>query len=263
MIRANEASAPVPAVYEPCICLIARGSKRVSVGDQSVEYSASRYLLVSLDLPLFGHVLEATATEPYLCCQVGLDRAVMAQMVLAEEEAAPAVDLPALAVGRPEPDLLDAVCRLIRLLERPETIATLAPLVEREIVYRLLIGPHGPILRRLATGDGHLGQISRATEWIRRHFRDPLRVADVAAAAGMSTSSLHEHFKLLTSVTPLEFQKQLRLHEARRLMLAEGANAGTAGFAVGYESPSQFSREYRRLFGAPPRRDIERLLAAQ
>ena len=161
-----------------------------------------------------------------------------------------------------DPDLIDAACRLVRLLNRPETIGTLAPLIEREIAYRLLNGPHGPMLRHVATAGSHLNQVSRAIAAIRRRFDAPIRIEEVAAQAGMSPSSLHAHFKAITRMTPLEYQKQLRLQEARRLMLAGGATAGAASFAVGYESPSQFSREYRRLFGAPPRQDIERLQAA-
>jgi len=142
---------------------------------------------------------------------------------------------------------------------RPESIATLAPLIERELLYRLLSGPHSPLLRQLSAADSHLGQISRAISTIRQGFHEQLRIDDIAASASMSASSLHTHFKSITHMTPLKYQKQFRLQEARRLMLAEGINAGTAGFAVGYESQSQFSREYRRLFGAPPRQDIEHL----
>ena len=171
-------------------------------------------------------------------------------------------DLPVLAVYPGDPDLIDAACRLVRLLDRPGTIDALAPLIEREILYRLLTGPHGPMLRHVATAGSHLNQDSRAIAAIRQRFDRHIRIEEVAAAAGMSPSSLHAHFKAITRMTPLEYQKQLRLQEARRLMLVGGATAGTAGFAVGYESPSQFSREYRRLFGAPPRQDIERLHAA-
>ena len=147
----------------------------------------------------------------------------------------------------------------MRLLDQPDSIAALAPLIEREILYRLLKGPHGPALRYMAVADSHLNQVSRAIATIRTGFDRPLRIGDIATAAGMSPSSLHEHFKAVTRMTPLEYQKQLRLQEARRLMLSEGTTASGAGFAVGYESPSQFNREYTRLFGAPPRRDIEQL----
>lgn len=259
LIRADQPSVPTPAVYEASLCLIAQGSKRVSIGDDSVVYDASRYLLISVDLPLVGHVLEASEAAPYLCCKIDLDPTALAELMVAEGVPASRTDLPILAVYPSDPDLIDAACRLVRLLDRPETIPALAPLFEREILYRLLNGPHGAMLRHVATAGSHLNQVSRAISTIRERFDAQLRIEDVAAAAGMSTSSLHAHFKAITRMTPLEYQKQLRLQEARRLMLMGGATAGAAAFAVGYESPSQFSREYRRLFGVPPRQDITRL----
>jgi AraC-like DNA-binding protein len=261
LIRADAPSTPTPAVYEASLCLIAQGSKRVSIGEHSVVYDAAHYLLVSVDLPLIGHVLDASPERPYLCCKIDLDAAMLADLMASEGGGMARTDLPVLGVYPGDPDLIDAACRLVGLLDRPDTIRALAPLIEREILYRLLTGPHGPMLRHVATAGSHLNQVSRAIAAIRRRFDAPIRIDDVAAEAGMSSSSLHVHFKAITRMTPLEYQKQLRLQEARRLMLAEGATASTAGFAVGYESPSQFSREYRRLFGAPPRADIERLHA--
>jgi AraC-like DNA-binding protein len=242
--------------------LIAQGSKRVSIGEHSVVYDAAHYLLVSVDLPLVGHIIDASHDRPYLCCKIDLDPVQLADLMVAEGRAVPRTDLPVLGVYPSDPDLIDAACRLVGLLDRPGTIRALAPLIEREILYRLIIGPHGPMLRQIATAGSHLNQVSRAIAAIRRRFDAPIRIEEVAAEAGMSPSSLHVHFKAITRMTPLEYQKQLRLQEARRLMLVSGATAGTAGFAVGYESPSQFSREYRRLFGAPPRQDIERLHGA-
>ncbi len=262
LIRADAPSTPTPAVYEASLCIIAQGSKRVSIGEHSVVYDAAHYLLVSVDLPLVGHVLDASPERPYLCCKIDLDAAMLADLMASEGGGVVRTDLPVLGVYPGDPDLIDAACRLVGLLDRPDTIRALAPLIEREILYRLLTGPHGPMLRHVATAGSHLNQVSRAIAAIRRRFDAPIRIDDVAAEAGMSSSSLHAHFKAITRMTPLEYQKQLRLQEARRLMLAEGATASTAGFAVGYESPSQFSREYRRLFGAPPRADIERLHAA-
>ncbi|MEH3158563.1 MAG: AraC family transcriptional regulator [Sphingomonas taxi] len=241
---------------------MAQGSKRVSIGDHSVVYDAAHYLLVSVDLPLVGHVIDASPDRPYLCCKIDLDPAMLSDLMVAEGGAVPHTDLPVLCVYPSDPDLIDAACRLVGLLDRPDTIRVLAPLIEREILYRLLTGPHGPMLRHLVTAGSHLNQISRAIAAIRRRFDAPIRIDEVAAEAGMSPSSLHAHFKAITRMTPLDYQKQLRLQEARRLMLVGGATAGSAGFAVGYESPSQFNREYRRLFGAPPRQDIERLHAA-
>lgn len=262
LIRSDRPSTPTPAVYEASLCLIAQGSKRVSIGDHSVVYDAAHYLVVSVDLPLVGHVIDASPDTPYLCCKIDIDAAMLADLMVAEGGAVPRTDLPVLGVYPGDPDLIDAACRLVRLLDRPDTIGALAPLIEREILYRLLAGPHGPMLRHVATAGSHLNQVSRAIAAIRRRFDGHIRIEDVAAEAGMSPSSLHAHFKAITRMTPLAYQKQLRLQEARRLMLVGGATAGTASYAVGYESPSQFSREYRRLFGAPPRQDIERLHAA-
>ena len=262
LIRADQPSTPTPAVYEASLCLIAQGSKRVSIGEHSVVYDAARYLLVSVDLPLVGHVIDASTEKPYLCCKIDLDSAMLADLMVAEGGVVQRTDLPVLATYPSDPDLIDAACRLVGLLDRPETIGTLAPVIEREILYRLLTGPHGPMLRHIATAGSHLNQVSRAIAAIRHRFDAPIRIDDIAAEAGMSPSSLHAHFKAITHLTPLEYQKQLRLQEARRLMLVGNATASAAGFAVGYESPSQFSREYRRLFGAPPRLDIERLNAA-
>jgi AraC-like DNA-binding protein len=262
LFRADEPTVPLPTVYEPSLCLIAQGTKRVSLGEQSLIYDAAHYLLVSVDLPLIGHVIRASPDAPYLCCKIDIDQAALADLILAEGGRAPKADLPALAVYRSDDDLTDAALRLIRLLDQPDSIPALSPLIEREILYRLLTGPHGPALRYMAVADSHLNQVSRAIAKIRKGFDQPLRIGDIAAAAGMSPSSLHEHFKAVTKMTPLAYQKQLRLQEARRLMLSGGTTAGSAGFAVGYESPSQFNREYARLFGAPPRRDIERLQAS-
>lgn len=259
LFRADRPTVPLPAVYDASLCLIAQGTKQVTLGEQSLIYDAAHYLLVSVDLPLVGHVIQADPNAPYLCCKIDIDHAALADLIMAEGSRAPKANLPALAVYRSDDDLIDAACRLMRLLDRLDSIPALAPLIEREILYRLLTGPHGPALRYMAVADSHLNQVSRAIATIRAGFDQPLRIGDIAAAAGMSPSSLHEHFKAVTKMTPLEYQKQLRLQEARRLMLAGGKTAGSAGFAVGYESPSQFNREYARLFGAPPRRDIERL----
>lgn len=259
LFRADEPTVAVPAVYDASLCLIAQGAKLVSLQDQDLLYDAAHYLLVSVDLPLVGRVIQASPDAPYLCCKIDIDHAALAELILAEGGGTPRADLPPLSVYCSDDDLIDAACRLVRLLDRPDSISVLAPLIEREILYRLLCGPHGPALRGMAVAGSHLNQVSRAIATIRSGFDRQLRINDIAAAAGMSASSLHEHFKAVTRMTPLEYQKQLRLQEARRLMLSEGASAGAAGFAVGYDSPSQFSREYGRLFGAPPRRDIQQL----
>lgn len=270
LFRADEPTVPLPAVYEASLCLIAQGAKRVALGERSLVYDAAHHLLVSVDLPLVGHVIEADRDAPYLCCKIDIDQATLADLILADlilaeggrapkADRASKTDPAALAVHPSDDDLIDAARRLVGLLDRPDDIPALAPLIQREILYRLLAGPHGSALRSVAVAGSHLNQVGRAIATIRAGFDRRLRIRDVAAAAGMSSSSLHEHFKAVTRMTPLEYQKQLRLQEARRLMLSGDAGASGAGFAVGYESPSQFNREYARLFGAPPGRDVKRL----
>ncbi|WP_315760062.1 AraC family transcriptional regulator [Sphingomonas sp. Y38-1Y] len=262
LIRGDAPTMPVPAVYEASLCLIAQGSKCVALGDLELVYDASRFLVVSVDLPIVGRVIDASAERPYLCCKLDLDLRVLADLVLETQRPVRGDAAPVLAAHPSDGALIDAVARLVRLLGEPDAMPVLAPLIEREILWRLLAGPHGGTLRNLVAGDTHLRQVARAIALIRERYAEPVRIEEIAAVAGMSASSLHAHFRAITRVTPLEYQKQLRLQEARRLMLVEGKAAGAAGFAVGYDSPSQFSREYRRLFGAPPREDVERLLVA-
>lgn len=259
LIRSDTPTMPMPTVYDPALCIIVQGAKTVDLGGRSVFYDAAHYLIASVDLALIGHVVTASPDQPYLCCKIDLDPVLVAELITAEGGGLPPGEPPALAVHPSDPALLDAACRLLRLLDTPAAIPALAPLIQREILYRLLTGPHGAMLRHAASADSHLGQISRAIAWIRDHMREQLRIADVARAARMSVSSLHQHFRAITGLTPLQYQKQLRLQEARNLMIAAGMPAGSAGFAVGYDSPSQFSREYRRLYGAPPRSDVARL----
>lgn len=256
LIRADTPGMPMPTVYEPSLCIIAQGAKTVSLGARMLHYDDVHCLVASVDLALIGQITAATPQSPYLCCKIDIDQTVLADMIVDQGSALPPGEPPPLAVHPVGPDLFDAASRLLRLLDRPNSIPALAPLVQREILYHLLIGPQGPMLRHAASGDSHLGQVSRAIGWIRRHAHERLRICDVANTARMSVSSLHHHFKRITGLTPLQFQKQLRLQEARQMMIAEGVGAGSAGFAVGYDSPSQFSREYRRLFGAPPRADV-------
>ena len=229
---ADEPTLPLPAVCDASLSIIAQGSKRVSLGGQSLLYDGAHYLLVSVDLSLVEHVIQADRKAPYLCCKIDIDQAVLADLILEEGARAPKADLPALAVYRSDDELVDAACRLMRLLDQPDSIAALAPLIEREILYRLLKDPHGPALRYLAVADSHLNQVSRAIATIRTGFDRPLRIGDIATASGMSPSSLHEHFRAVTKLTPLEYQKQLRLQEARRLMLSGSTTASGAGLAV-------------------------------
>jgi AraC-like DNA-binding protein len=256
LYRADAPGMPMPTVYEPSLCIIAQGAKTVSLGARMLHYDEAHCLVASVDLALIGQVTAATPDHPYLCCKIDIDQTVLADLIAVDDGALTPGDPPPFAVDATSPEMFDAASRLLRLLDRPLSIPALAPLVQREILYHLLTGPQGAMLRHAASGNSHLGQVSRAIGWIRRHTHEQLRIADVASAARMSISSLHHHFKRITGLTPLQFQKQLRLQKARQLMIAEGVGAGSAGFAVGYDSPSQFSREYRRLFGAPPRADV-------
>jgi len=258
LFRADEPSAPLPAVYEASFCLIAQGAKRVALGDQVILYDAAHHLVVSLDLPLVGHVIEASHDAPYLCCKMDFDLSVLSDLVLAAGHDATSASAPVLAAYPIDPELVDAACRLVGLLDQSADATILGPLLEREILYRLLQGPCGPTMRRMAATEGHLARVARAAAHIRERLDRPLRVPELAELAGMSPSSFYQHFKAVTRLTPLEYQKQLRLQEARRLMLGQRVNASAAAFAVGYESPSQFSREYRRLFGLPPSVDVRR-----
>ena len=252
---------PIHAVHEPAMCLVVQGTKQVLLNEELYEYDASRHLVVSVDLPISGQVTKATSKEPYLCFRLDLQPAQIAALILdAGLSASPERGVSrGLAVAQTSPQLLDAVLRLAKLLDSPEDIRTLAPLATREILYRLLKGEHGHQLRQIAATDGQTQRISRAIGWLKKHFDQPLRIEDIARDLNMSVSSLHHHFKAVTAMSPLQYQKQLRLQEARRMMLVQDVDAATAGHRVGYESPSQFGREYSRLFGAPPARDLRRL----
>jgi AraC-like DNA-binding protein len=258
VIRANSPSIPTPSLYDPSLCIVVQGRKRALLGDEVYYYDALNYLTVSVTLPAIGHVLEATPERPYLCLRLELDARMIGELLLQVGRSAvpPSADR-GLYVARTSPQLLDAVVRLTRLLEQPRDVSILAPLVLREIHYRVLTGELGHRLRELCVVDSQVNRVARAIELLRKRFTESLRIEDLAAAAHMSESSLHHRFKAVTAMSPMQFQKQLRLHEARRLMLTEGLEAAAAAHRVGYESPSQFSREYRRLFGAPPRREIE------
>lgn len=259
LIRSSGPSEPTPVLYEPSLCLIAQGSKQVLLGSELYRYDPAKYLLVSVDLPVVGQVIEASRELPYLALRICLDPAVVGELVAdgASSDARNAGPARALAVSPMEPELLDAVIRLARLLEAPRDIAALSPLVLKEITYRLLTGEQGARLRQIASAGAPAQRIARAIRWLKDHFAEPLKIQALAREVRLSPSALHHHFKAVTAMSPLQYQKRLRLQEARRLMLGEGCDAAEAGFRVGYESPSQFSREYRRLFGAPPRRDVE------
>lgn len=261
LIRASQPTAPLHALHEPAVCIVAQGRKQVMLADELYLYGPAQCLVVSIDLPVVGQVIEATPEAPYLCLRLDLDLGQLSALMMEAGLSAFADPGPGLglSINPVEPALLDAVMRLVRLLETPQDISILSPLIEREILYRLLSSEYSARLRQIALADNRLQSVTRAISWLKRNYAEPFRIETIAREARMSASALHHHFKTVTAMSPLQYQKQLRLQEARRLMLGQSMDAATASLSVGYESPSQFSREYRRLFGAPPSRDIARL----
>lgn len=258
LVRASSPSQPLPAVYEPCLCIVVQGRKQALLGDTAYVYDPLHHLLVSMTLPIRGQIVEASPAAPYLCLRIAIDRAQVADLVPRLPAQAPAAPT-ALRIARTDAALLDAVARLAVLLDRPHEAEVIAPLVLREIHWRVLTGELGPWLRAICEADSVAQRLARAIDRLRSDFAMPIAVDELAAAAHMSVSTFHAHFKAATSLSPLQFQKRLRLREARRLMLAHGIDAATAAHRVGYASPSQFSRDYRRVFGAPPRREVQGL----
>lgn len=244
-------------LYDPRLYIVAQGRKATVLAGERYFYDPLHYLVVSTPLPAYGEIVDATPQHPYLALKLGVDPALLHALVAETGIRAPAREVDrALYAAPATPALLDPVLRLVRMLDHPRDLAVLAPMLLREIHYRLLSGEFGRRLAGMAHGGSRLQRISRAVDILRRDYAEPLRIDALAAALHMSPSSLHHQFKAMTTMSPLQFQKQIRLHEARRLMMVEGLEAGTAAHRVGYESPSQFSREYRRLFGAPPRREV-------
>ena len=255
-IRADHPGALQYAISRPLVALVVQGSKRVTTGHQSFDFTAGDSMLIAADVPTVSQVTAADQGRPYYSLVLDLDPAVVESLVV-EMGTAPPDPQAAIRIDRTEAEVADAALRLMRLLERPAAVPVLqAPLV-REMHYWLLAGRHGPSIRRLGMATGHARRIGRAVAAIRAGVADPLQVEHLADLAGLSVSAFNQHFRAVTSLSPLQFQKQLRLVEARRMMLAEGASASTAAYAVGYASVPQFTREYGRLFGAPPVRDIK------
>jgi AraC-like DNA-binding protein len=261
--RFSQPIGPVYASLPPSFCVIAQGAKDILVGAESFRYDAAHYLVTTLELPLSAMVVEASPEYPYLSLRLVLDSAVVTAMMVESGDIQQGGDGSVTAVGVSplDADLLDASLRLVRLAAVPNHYRVVAPLVTREIIYRLLIGPQGNRLRHLARFGGQAHRIARAIQTIQDNFDKPLRIEDIARLLHMSVSGFHAHFKAVTAMSPLQFQKQLRLQEARRLMLSENLDAGQAGLRVGYEDASQFNREYKRRFGEPPSRDVGRLLS--
>jgi AraC-like DNA-binding protein len=253
-----EPTQPSSTLYEPCICVIAQGAKRVVLGDESFVYDSKHFLITSVDLPAFVQVVKANREKPCTGLVFKLDQREMSQLMVDSNLPPPRPNQSSrgMATGEVTVPLVTAFQRLTDLLAEPQDIPILAPIIRREIFYRLLVGDQGARLRQIASAGSQSQQIARAINWLKSNFSRPLRIDDLAAEVNMSTSTFHHHFRSVTAMSPLQYQKWLRLSEARRLMLSEKHDATTAAFQVGYESPSQFSREYGRLFGAPPLRDI-------
>jgi AraC-like DNA-binding protein len=259
--RREEPSEPISIMYEPRICVIAQGAKRVLLGDDTYIYDEQHFLISSMDLPTVVQVIRASREKPYLGLVLRLDQREISQLMADSNLPQPRVQQSSrgMATGEVTLPLLAAFQRLVDLLAEPADIPILLPIIRREIFYRLLVGDQGERLRQMASVGSQSHQIARAIDWLKDNFTRQLRIDDLAKQVNMSTSTFHHHFRTLTAMSPLQYQKWLRLHEAKRLMLTERMNAANAAFEVGYESPSQFTREYGRLFGDSPLRDIANL----
>jgi AraC-like DNA-binding protein len=256
---------PTCGIAEPTLAVVAQGVKETTLNGRTFTYGAGQFLVVSVDLPVTGNVTHANAAEPFLAFVLALRPQAIAALLLetaTTSTAGPAVldTLPAgIAVSDASPALLDAIGRLLALVDAPKDAAALSAGVEREVLWRLITGPQGATVRQIGLADSRLAYLARAIRWIRGHYNETLRVEELASLATMSVSSFHRHFRALTSMTPIQFQKEIRLHEARTRLLADPGDVTGVGFAVGYDSPSQFSREYRRMFGMPPSRHAQAL----
>ena len=263
LTRSSTTEVPRNSLTKAVLCLVAQGAKSILLNEERFRYDPNTYLLVSLDLPLVGQIDEASRAKPFLGASLVLDSEEIASLLREADlpdETAPLLR-PGLMVAPLGHELLDAVVRLTSLLKQPAQIAVLAPLIRREIFYRLLLSEQGTLLRHMVAGDGKVQRVAAGLAWLRRNAAVPIRMDALAREMRMSPSAMHSCFRAVTSMSPLQYQKQLRLQEARRMLLSEPLDAGTVSRRVGYESASQFSREYRRFFGAPPMQDIGRLRA--
>jgi AraC-like DNA-binding protein len=259
--RRHDAKELENCVYKPLVAVVVQGSKRSVIGSEEYRYGENHCLVIGVDIPSANHLLFASPEKPFLAVTLDLDKYLITQL---------AAEIPpsdrfengshrGIAVAEVDPDVLDAFLRLVELLDRPEQIPVLAPMIIREIHYRLLIGPQGALLRRLNTLGTQSNQIARSITWLRDNYKEPLQVDKLARKLNMATSTFHRHFRQVTTLSPLQFQKRLRLYEAQRLMLVENEDASIAALAVGYESATQFNREYKRQFGEPPHRHVSQL----
>lgn len=257
-----EPTEPIHHVFEPVFALVAQGSKKVMLGDRAFRYGAGEYLVVSVDLPTSSHVESASADKPCLSVGLMLKPAAIATLLLeiaGNTQNIAESDLPGLGVSKAPHELLDTVLRLLRLLDRPKDAPVLTSLVERELLWWLLSGPQGGMVRQIGLADSRLSQVSHTIRWIRANYSEMLRIEQLAEMAGMGISTFHRHFRAITTMTPMQYQKQVRLQEARVRLLSQHEDVAAVGFSVGYNSPSQFSREYSRFYGVPPGRDAVRL----
>lgn len=248
---------PIHGVYQPSICVVLQGAKVSRLGDQAFRYGAGKCLITSLEVPIRAEIVEASAEAPYIAIVLMIDPAAVADLLLelahGDAQAVPVSN--ALSVAPLDAALIDPLERLLALAQSPRDRAVLGPMIRREIAWRLLTGPQGATMRQIGLADSRTARIGRSIAWLRDNFTETASVPHLAALAGMSPATFHRHFKAVTAMTPVQFQKSLRLQEARRRLVSEGSDVAQVGFAIGYESPSQFSREYRRMFGAPPGRD--------
>jgi AraC-like DNA-binding protein len=260
--RCSRPTERIHGFHEAAFCVIAQGSKELILGEERFRYDPAHYLITTVDLPMIGQVIEASPERPWLRVRLVLDPSVVTSVMVESGIVPPRGDgtgVKSIDVSRLDADLLDATLRLVRLIDTPAQYRVLAPLVIREIVYRLLTGAQGSRMHQLARFSGQAHRMVRAVEKLRENFNKPLRIEGVARELGMSVSGFHAHFRAVTAMSPLQFQKHLRLQVARRLMVSEGLDAAEAGYRVGYDDPSYFSRDYKRHFGEPPMRDVERL----
>ncbi len=259
--RRSAPTAPLHCIYGLGLGLVAQGAKQVLLGHEVIGYAPGQSMLTTVDAPVIAHVAKASPREPFLGLFLALDAGLVTQLASGLQLPPPARDRAprAISVEAADAALLDALLRLVELLDTPALIPALAPLFQQEVTIRLLVGAHGTGLQHLVATGSPSQQIANAVAWLKRHFREPIQMEQLAASAHMSPSTFRQHFRAITGTSPLQFQKQLRLQEARQLMLNQDVDAGSAAGQVGYESPSQFSREYSRLFGQPPQRDVRRL----
>jgi AraC-like DNA-binding protein len=259
--RRSAPTAPLSVTYEPSVAVVVQGRKRVELGRTTFIYDASQFLLTSVDLPVVSQVIEASEESPYLCFRLKLEIAIVGELLSRGEIPATEAPLggPAMATSETTAELFAACSRLMDLLNTPQDIPFLTYAIQREIIYRILQSPEGQRLRAIATIGGQSQRTAKAIAWIRENYAKPLKLEHLAHIAGMGVSTLHAHFRALTSMSPLQYQKQLRLHVARARMLTDGLDAATAAFEVGYGSATQFNREYSRHFGQPPKRDVRTL----